>query len=115
MTITRYKPSPRMSKAVVHNNIIYTRAHTPPDDSKDFRGQASDIFAEIEAELAELGSDKSKILSATIHLAHIGDGDALNELWESWIDPENPPVRTVTAATLWRPTLCVQISVIAAK
>ena len=115
MTITRYKPDSRMSTAVVHGDTIYMKGHVAPDDSKDIKGQTSDILAQIEAELAELGSDKSKILSATIHLAHVGDRDGLNAVWDAWVDPENAPVRTATTCTLGRPTFRIEISMIAAK
>src|SRR3546814_2811630 len=68
MTITRIQSGARMSQAVVHGDTVYLAGQVgAPGESVTNQTQA--ILGQIEALLAEAGSDKSKILSATIWLA----------------------------------------------
>ena len=68
--ITRIQPGARMSEAVVHGDTIYLSGQVgEPGD--DVATQTRTALAEIEALLAEAGSDKSKILMAQIWLADI--------------------------------------------
>lgn len=39
---------------------------------------------------------------------------AVNEVWNSWIDPNNKPVRATTEASLAAPNMLVEIQVTAA-
>ena len=63
--------------------------------------QMAEILDKIDGLLAEAGSDKSKILSATIWLADMRDFDTINEAWDSWVPEGNGP-RRVPA---WKPRL----------
>ena len=49
-------------------------------------------------ELAEAGSDKTKILSATIYLPDIADFAAMNKVWEDWVVPGQTPARATVEA-----------------
>ena len=61
--ITRIQPGARMSEAVVHGDTIYLSGQVgEPGD--DVATQTRTALAEIEALLAEAGSDKSRILMA---------------------------------------------------
>jgi enamine deaminase RidA (YjgF/YER057c/UK114 family) len=39
----------------------------------------------------------------------------MNSVWNTWVDPENPPARACIKADLARPDLLVEIMVTAAK
>ena len=67
-----------------------------------------------DARLAEAGTDKSKLLWTQIWLSDISERDAMNEVWTSWIDVDNPPVRACVQAQLARSDLRIEIMVIAA-
>lgn len=112
MTIQRIEPGVRMSGAVVHGNIVYLSGQTGQGD--DVQSQARDALAKVDAMLAKVGSSKSKILQATIWLADIADFDAMNPIWEAWIDPANPPARATGEARLARPSLKFEVIIIAA-
>jgi enamine deaminase RidA (YjgF/YER057c/UK114 family) len=114
MSITRQNVGTLMSSAVIHGDTVYLQGLTGDDGSADIKGQTRSILDKIDARLAEAGSDKSKLLSATIWVVDIAERDAMNEVWVDWIDPKNPPVRACVEAKLARPDLRVEIMVVAA-
>ncbi|MCB1745355.1 MAG: RidA family protein, partial [Gammaproteobacteria bacterium] len=84
MAIKRLKPGDRMSQAVVHGNVVYTAgqvARNAPGGS--VTEQTRDILASIDALLKEAGTDKSKLLSATIWLSDIRTFDEMNAVWDA--------------------------------
>lgn len=114
MTITRIQPGARMSQAVVHGDTIYLAGQVgAPGESVTNQTQA--IVGQIEALLADAGSDKSKILSATIWLADMADFAEMNAVWDKWIDGKDAPARATGEARLATPDYKVEIIVIAAR
>ena len=67
-----------MSKAVRHGDTIYTMGHVARDRSGDVSTQTADILERLEATLAEMGTDKSKLLSVTIYMADMAEFQAMN-------------------------------------
>jgi enamine deaminase RidA (YjgF/YER057c/UK114 family) len=80
----------------------------------DTAGQTREILARIDALLAEAGTDRSRMLAATIHLADMGDFTAMNAAWEAWLPAGAAPARTTVQALLAAPELRVEITVVAA-
>ena len=114
MTITRIQSGARMSQAVVHGDTIYLAGQVgAPGESVTNQTQA--IVGQIEALLAEAGSDKSKILSATIWLADMADFTEMNAVWDKWVDGKDAPTRATGEAKLATPDYKVEIIVIAAR
>lgn len=115
MTITRINPGPRMSQAVVHDNTIHTAGQVADDSNADVAGQTQQVLAKIDGLLEEAGTDKTKILKATIWLADISQFNEMNSVWDAWVDADNPPVRACVESKLAFPELLVEIQVEAAK
>lgn len=114
MTITRIQAGPRMSQAVVHGDTIYLAGQVgAPGESVTKQTQA--ILGQIETLLAEAGSNKSNILSATIWLADMTDFAEMNAVWDKWIDGKDAPARATGEAKLATPEYKVEIIVIAAR
>ena len=112
--ITRLEPGTRMSEAVIHGDTIYLAGQVgEPGD--DVGAQTKTCLSEIERLLALAGSDKSKILMATIWLADIADFAAMNSVWDAWVDQANPPARATSEAKLAAPEYLVEIVITAAK
>jgi enamine deaminase RidA (YjgF/YER057c/UK114 family) len=113
MTIRRIEPGKRMSGAVVHGNTVYLAGQvgTAGDDVTQ---QTKTALAEVDKLLAAAGTDKSKILNATIWLADIADFGKMNAVWDAWVDPENPPARATGESKLATPEYLVEVIVIAA-
>ena len=114
MAIKRIETGPRMSKAVVHNGVVYLAGLTADDSSQDVRGQTKRILDKIDALLKGAGSDKSKILSANIWLTDIKNWATMNTVWDLWVSPGNTPARATVEAKLADPNLLVEIMVQAA-
>jgi enamine deaminase RidA (YjgF/YER057c/UK114 family) len=113
VTIQRYEPSSRMSQAVVHGGVVYLAGQVAAE-VEGVPAQTEAILGKIDRLLAQAGSSKSQLLSALIILADIADFDAMNAVWEGWIDPANPPARATIGAALAAPEFRVEIVVTAA-
>ncbi len=113
MTVRRIEPGPRMSQAVVHGATVYLAGQVgaPGESVAD---QTRAVLGQIDRLLGEAGSDKSRILAATIWLADIGDFAEMNSVWEGWVDPANPPARATGESRLAAPEYKVEIIVTAA-
>ncbi|NJR42948.1 MAG: hypothetical protein HC767_10070 [Akkermansiaceae bacterium] len=75
MTIKRHEPSAILSKAVEANGFVFLAGIVADDVTKDARGQTQQILAEIDRLLKLCGTDKSKIVSATIWVSDIRHRD----------------------------------------
>ena len=115
MTIKRSKVGARMSQAVVHGDTVYLAGQVADDGNADVAGQTKQILAKIDGLLAEAGSDKSKLLSATIWLADIRSFDEMNKIWDAWVSAGNTPARACVEAKLARSNLLVEIGIIAGR
>jgi enamine deaminase RidA (YjgF/YER057c/UK114 family) len=113
--IRRLHPGARMSQAVIHGNTIYLAGQVADDTSDGVAGQTRQILASIDRLLAEAGSDKAKLLSATIYLADIATFGEMNSIWDTWVSKEHPPARATVEARLAAPAYKVEIQVIAAQ
>ncbi len=113
--ITRIDPGPRMSEAVVKGDRIYCSGMIPEDTSRDITGQVKQALGEIDSLLAKGGSDKTRILTATIWLADIADFAAMNAVWDAWVVPGQTPARATVQARLNDPAMRVEIMVVAAR
>ncbi|MCM8912956.1 RidA family protein [Pseudomonas inefficax] len=115
MTIVRIQPNPRLSAAVTFGELVFLSGQVP-GDATDAGGQTAQVLEKIDALLAEAGSDKDHLLSATIYLKNIDqDFAAMNEVWSAWLSPGQAPSRTTLQAELARAQVLVEISVIAAR
>ncbi len=112
MSIKRLGSGPRMSQAVIHQGLVYSAGQV--GKGADITEQTKDVLANVDAWLAKAGTDKSKILSATVWITDMDNFAAMNAVWDAWIDPENPPARACTEAKLALPEFLVEVMVIAA-
>lgn len=112
--IQRYHVGPRISEMAVHNHTVYLAGQVADHVDLDVQGQTKEVLANIDRLLAEVGSDKRKILQATIFLADIMDFDEMNEAWASWVPQTFTPPRATVQAQLADPAYKVEIQIIAA-
>lgn len=113
MNIERIDPDQRWSEAVVHNETIYYTS-VPENLDDDATAQTANALAAIDVLLARVGSDKSRILDATIFLANTADSAAMNAAWDAWVVAGSAPVRCTVQAQLMNPKYKVEIKIIAA-
>ena len=115
MTIKRHEPSKIYSKVVEANGFVFTAGITPGDASQDVKGQTQQVLKEIDRLLKLCGTDKTKVVSATIWVPDIRLRESMNEAWNAWTGGENLPGRACIEAKLADPRLLVEIAVVAAK
>jgi enamine deaminase RidA (YjgF/YER057c/UK114 family) len=113
--IARIKGGSRMSQAVVHGNTVYLAGQVATNRAADTAGQTREILATIDGLLAEAGTDKTRLLSATIYLADMGTFNEMNAVWDAWVAPGCAPARATVGAPLASSAYRVEIVVIAAR
>lgn len=115
LMIERHGPGAYYHTVVEANGTLYLSGVVAPDLSADMAGQTEQILARIDQVLAGVGSDKSKIVSATIYITDMGLKEAMNAVWARWTDPAHRPARaTVAVADLGKDVL-IEISCIAVR
>lgn len=111
-SIARLDPGPRMSQGVTANGMLFISGQVPTDKSGDIKDQTAQVLSKLDAIMDKAGTDKSKLLSVQVFLAHITDFAAMNSVYDSWIDPQNPPARACVEARLANPGIRVEISAV---
>ncbi|MER8670834.1 RidA family protein [Mesorhizobium sp. M0644] len=102
------------SDAVICNGVVYVSGVKSPNKSASVADQTKDALEEIDRRLAEVGTDKSRLLSATIWMPElIRDVAEMNSVWNEWLVPGRRPARSCVQAVLQGNSL-VEIAVIAA-
>ena len=114
MNIKRIHPGPRMSKATLYNGILHVSGQVADDRNASIEVQTQQVLDWIGAIISEAGGDKSGLLAINVFLAHITDFDAMNAIYDGWIDPENPPARACVEARLADPNLRVEMTAVCA-
>lgn len=115
MSITRLGTERRrMSKIVIHNDTVYLCGQVAKDAKADIREQTQTMLDKVDDLLLQAGSDRQHILSATIYIKDMQDFAHMNEIWDAWVVEAHSPARACVQASLARPELLVEISVIAA-
>ncbi len=114
MTIARNDSNARMSQGVVHGDTVYLAGQVADNGSGDITAQTGEVLAKIDRHLATAGTSKSNLLSATIFITDMRNFQAMNAVWDEWVDSANTPARATVEARLARTDLLVEIMVIAA-
>jgi enamine deaminase RidA (YjgF/YER057c/UK114 family) len=119
MTIERRNVGPRLSDLVIYapppsGRLVYLAGQVAEDRDADITGQTRSVLDQVDRLLAEAGSDKRHILSATIYLADMKDYAAMNAVWDAWVPQGDTPARATVEARLAHPGYRVEIQVVAA-
>ncbi len=114
-TIVRHQSDARLSRAVIHNGVVYLAGTTADNRSASSKGQTEEILAKIDALLKLSGSSKSRLLSAVVYVADMRVKPGMDEAWMAWVDPQNPPARATVETRLGTADTLVEIMVTAAQ
>ena len=116
MDIQRIEPGKRMSQAVTYGDMVYLAGQVASDTvGTGVTIQTQQILTEIDRLLSAAGSDKERILSATVYLADMATFAEMNAAWDAWVSKDNPPARATVEAKLAGPEYLVEIVVVAAR
>lgn len=116
MALKRIQVGPRMSQAVIHGDTVYLAGQVALDaPGASATDQTKNILDRIDALLAEAGTDKSRLITATIWLSDMSDFNEMNTVWDAWVAPGDTPCRAcVESPRLASPDFTVEIQVAAA-
>ncbi len=113
--LKRLKPGRRMSQGVIRGDLVYLAGQVAEKAAgRPVREQTAEVLAQIDALLTEAGTDKTKIMMATIYLADISTFSEMNAAWDSWVVEGATPARATVQAKLVAPEYKVEIAVVAA-
>ena len=97
--IQRHRVTRRWSDAVVHAGVAHF-VEVADDPTQDARGQVAQVLAQVDARLALVGSDRTRLLQVLIYLPDLADVGVLNELWDEWVPEGHAPSRACVQAGL---------------
>ena len=116
MSIQRFDTGPRMSQVVVHGDTVYLAGVVANKAAgESVTRQTQEVLSVIDSHLAKAGSDKSKLLTATIYLTDMKTFPEMNAVWDGWVSAGNTPARATVEARLASPQYSVEIMVTAAR
>jgi enamine deaminase RidA (YjgF/YER057c/UK114 family) len=116
MSIQRFETGARMSQVVAHGDTVYLAGVVASNaKGESVTKQTQDVLSIIDGHLAKAGTDKSKLLSATIYITDMATFGEMNAVWDAWVSPGNTPARATVEAKLAAAAYNVEIMVIAAK
>ena len=91
--------APTRSRAVVYNGVVHAVAASP-EKTPSVYDQTRLALAVIDRSLAEAGSDKSRILTATVFLVDMSRKAEMNRAWDEWVARDAAPMRACIGAAL---------------
>jgi len=113
MTIERLNPGPRMCAAARAGDLIFLAGQVPDDLSADVATQTQQVLAKIDQVLESYGCAKASLVSVQVWLNDIGDISTMNDVWDKWVDRDNPPARATGGVRLARAGMAVEMIAIA--
>jgi enamine deaminase RidA (YjgF/YER057c/UK114 family) len=113
--IIRHNPERKLSDAVEYNGVVYLAGQVAEELDVGMKEQTQDVLRQIDALLAKCGTNKSRILSATVYVNDMKLKPQMDAAWLAWVDQSNPPARATVEAQLGSPDTLVEIMCVAAK
>lgn len=104
--------NPTRSRATVHDGLVYAVAVSPEKHASLYE-QARGALAQLDRNLNDAGTDKSRILRATIYITDMSKKEEMNRAWDEWVLVSAPPQRACLGVALEGRDL-IEILVIAA-
>jgi len=86
MEIQRINPREWNCSATVFGDLVFLSGTVADDKSLDMKGQTAEVLKKIDAVLAKAGTNKSRIVSATIYMADAALKDEMNAAWMVWVE-----------------------------
>jgi enamine deaminase RidA (YjgF/YER057c/UK114 family) len=97
--IVRLGTSARWSDVVIYAGVARW-VEVAEDGTQDARGQIAQVLRQIDATLAQIGSDRTRLLEIVVFLADLADTPILNAMWDEWVPQGHPPIRVCVQAGL---------------
>ncbi|MEM7173628.1 MAG: RidA family protein [Pseudomonadota bacterium] len=103
-----------ISGVVVHDGKVHAVAFDP-NLEEGISQQTENALRYLDELLMKAGSNKTRLIQATVYLSDIGQKKAMDEVWLNWIGgEENRPQRACVGVDL-SPECLIEIVVVAAE
>ena len=114
--ITRRDRTPIMQRSVEYADVIYFGG-VLADELKgaSMRAQTTQVCAKLDKFLAEAGTDKTKLISATLFITDMNLKQEMNDVWTSWLDAQDLPARATIGVSDLGQDVLIEIVVTAAR
>ena len=86
-TVRRFGVAGRFTDVASFADLVFMSGQVAPGDS--IEEQTARVLQDIDSALEKAGSDKTRILELTVWLADMKDYDAMNAVYDRWIDQGN--------------------------
>ena len=106
---------PNMHRSVATDGLVFVGGTIATDLTLGMKGQTEQTLTKIEGLLAAHGTDKSRLLSATIFVTDLSLKGEMNEVWSTWLKPEEMPARATIGISDLGPGILIEITAVAAR
>lgn len=110
--ITRHLPTPIMHRAISANGMVFIGGTVADDKTLGMAGQTKQIVDKLDTYLAAAGSDKSKVVAATLFVTDLTLKKEMDPVWTAWLGADLSTRATVGVADLG-PGILIEIVVTA--
>jgi enamine deaminase RidA (YjgF/YER057c/UK114 family) len=114
-SIKRHIPGPVLCRVVEYNGLVFVAGTTADNRNAGCRQQTEEVLGKIDQSLALAGTNRSRLLQATVWLADIREKEQMDAAWKAWLDGGEKPARACVESRLGTPETRVEIMVVAAK
>lgn len=113
-TLTKIGGSARFSAISIHNGQVHLAGQVSQLKDGDITEQSRDVFAKVDALLAEAGTSRENLISVQIWLADMADYAGMNAVWDEWVASVTPPTRVCVEARMAQPHYRIEVLALAA-
>ena len=82
------------------NNGVATTVAVSSSKEPSLYTQACNALAIIDRSLADAGTTKAQVLTATVYITDMQNKSEFNRAWDEWMDIDNPPLRACLGVAL---------------
>lgn len=111
--IKRYEPGHRASRAVEYGGIFDTAGIVADDMSADIVGQTRQVLDTLDSLLASADLTKEHLTRIQIWLSDISQFDAMNSVYDKWVEGSGKPARACVESKLADPGDLIEIQAFA--
>jgi enamine deaminase RidA (YjgF/YER057c/UK114 family) len=111
--IVRHGVTRRWSDAVIYGAVAYF-VEVPDDPALPAVEQFKQVLTQVDARLALVGSDRTRLLQVVIYMPDPADLQPFNQLWDAWVPEGHAPSRACIHAQLAAPDYRIELVITAA-
>ena len=108
-TLRKIGGSSRFFAIAIHKDQVHLAGQVSQINDGDITDQARDVFAKVDALLAEAAIKREDLISLQIWLADMANYEGMNAVWDDWVSTITPPTRICVEARMAQPHYRVEV------